>query len=404
MPKRRANGEGSIYVQKKDKNGKAVMWAASYTDNSGTRRTVYGKTQQIVKEKLKEAINQSDRGLQMDKNKMLFADWLKDWLEIYVKPVRRKSTYASYYHILYTHIIPAFPKVTLKDLRTDMLQKFFNEKGVSGRRDGRDGGVSVKYMQSMKTVIQSALSQAETIGIISNNPAKKVIMPPKVESEIEALTLDEQEKLEAAIANDSNPLSFIILLNLYSGLRIGELVSLKLDDINMDKKELYVRSTRRSSQVPGEGRVEVIEGEPKTKKSKRTVPLNAKIIEDLKQYLDYRYAIGEAIKFININSKEDSSNYLFVTKNGTVPEYTTVRAIFVKLLSSAGIRKINVHVLRHTFATRCMESGMDVKTLADILGHENVAITLNVYSHSTGEQKRKSIEKLSQLFEADDAD
>ena len=126
MPKRRANGEGSIYVQKKDKNGKAVLWAAAYTDNAGERRTVYGKTQQEVKNKLKGAIRESDSGLSMDKSKITFADWMVEWLELFHKPIAQAKTYALYYSLIHSHIVPAFPDVLLKDLRADRLQKFFN--------------------------------------------------------------------------------------------------------------------------------------------------------------------------------------------------------------------------------------------------------------------------------------
>lgn len=126
MAKRRANGEGSIY---KRKDGK---WAAQYTDNMGKRRTLYGKTQQEVRQKMKEAMEQSDSGLLMDKDKMTFCDWMKEWLEQYANPTVRAATYANYYSILNQHVLPAFPKVLLKDLRADMLQKYFNKKRLTG--------------------------------------------------------------------------------------------------------------------------------------------------------------------------------------------------------------------------------------------------------------------------------
>lgn len=103
MGKRRANGEGSIF---KRKDG---LWAAQYTDNTGKKRVLYGKTQQIAKDKLKEAIRQSDKGLLMDKNNITLVEWINEWLEVYARPTIKKTTYASYYRLLNNHVIPYFP-------------------------------------------------------------------------------------------------------------------------------------------------------------------------------------------------------------------------------------------------------------------------------------------------------
>ena len=129
MPQKRAHGEGTLF-QRKD-----GRWVAEFTDNAGKRRLFYGKTQREALIKMKNAIRESDEGLLLDKSKILFVDWMKEWLEVYSKPNVRKTTYASYYNFVMNHIVPAFPSVPLKDLRADMLQKFINEKAVKGRVD-----------------------------------------------------------------------------------------------------------------------------------------------------------------------------------------------------------------------------------------------------------------------------
>lgn len=396
MPKRRANGEGSIF---KRKDG---LWAAQYTDNAGKKRTLYGKSQQIVKDKLKEAIRQSDKGLSMDKNNITFASWLLEWLEVYAKPTCRQSTYAGYYNRIHDHIIPAFPKVLLKDLRADMLQKFINEKAVSGRIDGKEGGLSPTVLHSIKMIISSALKQAEENGIINDNAAKKIKMLPKIRKDFTILTKEEQKRLEDTIIRYKNLNAFAILLDLHTGLRIGELLALKVTDIDFDIKEINVKRSRGAVQIPGTGKTEIIEAEPKTSKGKRTVPLNDAIITLLTQYVEDRYNMVEAMRsyWTHRNGCEwEDDGHLFLSWFGNVTDQTSMRELLNRVTSRAGIKEIKFHALRHTFATRCLESGFDIRTLADIMGHADVSMTLNVYSHAMPDQKRINIAKLSTLFD-----
>ena len=387
MPKRRANGEGSIF-QRKD-----GLWAAQYTDNTGTKRTLYGKTQQIVKAKLKEAIKHSDNGLVVDKSKVTFADWLTEWLEVYQKPTVRESTHIRACKRIKNHIIPAFPKVLLKDLRADMLQRFFNEKAVGSRQDGKEGGLSVSELYNMRQIISQALNQAIENNIILTNVADKVKLPKKTKPEIAVLTIEEQRLLENVLINYRNPLSFMILLDLYTGLRAGELIGLKISDIDFEKKEITIRrSVGRIDMPNGDRRSKKVVTEPKTLKGKRCIPLPVFLVEKLKVYIAERNEFVEAMAPIwseaivrgnSIYPKmgdgwKDEGN-VFVTRFGTQPEASLLRKMLNDCLKQAGVRHINFHALRHTFATRCIEMGFDVRSLADILGHTDAKMTLNTY-------------------------
>lgn len=402
MGKRRANGEGSIF---KRKDG---LWAAQYTDNTGKKRVLYGKTQQIAKDKLKEAIRQSEMGISMDKNKILFIEWLKEWLEVYIKPTTRPKTYALYYGNIYNHIIPAFPKVLLKDLRADMIQKFLNEKAVSGRLDGKPGGLSISVLKDMRKVITGALNQAVDNNIIPFNVALRVRLPKETHKEKEILTKEQQQRLESVALMDDNPLSFSVLLSLYTGLRIGEIKGLKLDDIDLKKKELYVRRSVSRVMIPEKGKTEVIVSEPKTAKGKRTIPLPDFLVELLTDYIDKRNRMVEGIQgYWRGKTAEEAAlwkdeGYLFITLFGTVPDHAAIRRIFERLLKEADIPKVTFHALRHTFATRCIEAGFDVKSLSEILGHTDAKMTLNTYTHALEEQKRGNMEKLNDVFTRDE--
>lgn len=396
MAKRRANGEGSIY---KRKDG---LWAAEYFDNTGKRRQLYGKSQQIVKDKLKEAIKQSDAGLSMDKSKITLSQWLTDWLEVYAKPMCREGTYDIYYRQIHQHIIPAFPKVLLKDLRPDMLQRFFNEKAASGRLDGQEGGLSIKYLNHMKVVLSGALKQAVENDIIPANITKKVKLPPIRKPNIPALTRDEQKRLEEVALNDYNLMSFAFVLDLYTGMRIGELLALKISDIDFERNELYVQRQRSRVGIPDsdEQKTKMVEREPKTAKGRRTIPLTGDIVKLLKKYLEDRAVYIKKMRYFwerNSAQPWTDEDYLFITERGGPAERSSIRNIFVRILEAAEVKPINLHALRHTFATRCLENGFDIRTLADILGHADVSETLNTYAHAMEDQKRANMEKLPML-------
>lgn len=416
MAKRRANGEGSIF-QRKD-----GLWAAQYTDNMGKKRTLYGKTQQIVKDKLKEALRQLDAGMAVGKDKMAFADWMKRWLDVYCKPTVRKSTYARAYNRVYGHIIPAFPKVTLKDLRPDMLQKFFNDKAEGGRLDTvtdpetgekvqKPGGLSVAELHRLRQIIIQALNQAVDDRIIADNPALKVKLPKKERIEVHALTVDEQKKVESAALKNSNPLAFAIVLDLYTGLRVGELMGLKISDIDLKKKELTVRRTVGRVDVPGEHRTEILMSEPKTASGRRTIPLTDFIADMLKEYIQNRNTMVSAMRDrwsrnsplgrynrrVGDDGEWKDEGFLFLTLFGTIPENGYIRRLLDDCLKTVGLKHINFHALRHTFATRCVESGFDIKSLSEILGHTDASMTLNIYTHAMGEQKRRNMDKLKLL-------
>lgn len=409
MPKRRANGEGSIYPHTKDKNGKTTLWAAQYTDNVGKRRTLYGKTQQIVKEKLKAAIAQSDKGINVNKDKIMFVEWLEEWLEVYHKPIVKESTYALHYRELKIHVIPEFQNILLKDLRSDMLQKFFNKKAESGRTDkiidpdtgekiNRPGGLSISLRHDIKILIASALNQAIDDNIILNNVAKKVKLPPNTREDVKVLSVDERRMLEEQLLNSKSFLSFAILFDLYTGLRIGELTALKIGDIDFEKAELTVQRSIGRVEIPesneNEAKTKLVESTPKTAKGKRTIPLPPFLIDLLKSFIKERNMRVEMMcRFWGKNWSDEG--ILFITSNGTTVEHAYLRQLLDNQLAKAGIGHIKFHALRHTFATRCIEAGFDIKSLSDILGHSDASMTLNIYAHALSDQKRDNMNKLS---------
>lgn len=413
MAKRRANGEGSIF---KRKDG---LWAAQYTDNTRKKRTLYGKTQQIAKDKLKEAIRQSDKGMLMDKNSITLVDWINEWLEVYARPTIKKTTFASYYRLLHNHVIPYFPKVLLKDVRTDMLQKHFNmlAKAGSKRRikDPDTGklvpsakGLSYETRRKIIILLMMVIGKAVDTGIIAINAAANVKLQQEQPKEKRILTLDEQRRLESVLLRDEKPLCFPIYLDLYTGLRIGELMGIQESDFDYSRKELHIGRTVTRVDVPGENTTEKIIGSPKTYTSRRTIPLPVFVADMLQNFIEGHREQRELLRLIlTENGEADkvkllAEGYLFVSTNGNICDSVSLRNTLEWALTEAGIPHINFHALRHTFATRCSESGFDAKTLAEILGHSDTNMTFNTYIHTTEEQKRMNMDKLKPIAEAAD--
>ena len=408
MSKRRANGEGSIT---KRSDG---LWMAQYIDHTGKRRSLYGKTQQIVKNKLKEAIRQSDDGLLMEKNKITFVDWFAEWLEVYCRPNVNKATYKNYYNTLKDHITPSFRGVPLKDLRGDILQKFFNEKGVSGRADKRidletgnlktvEGGLHVGTLHKMRRLIVSAINQAIENGIVVKNVAKGIKLPPYRPDEKKALTLDEQKRLEAVLLVSDNPLAFALYLDLYTGLRVGELLALRIDDIDLSNKQLHVKRSVSRVSIAGEGKTELLVTRPKTEKSIRTIPLLDKLIEPLQTQMEASVERRALLREQWLHEapadrrEHIDVEWLFFATYGKPHETVTMGNALKRSLDIAGISGVSMHGLRHTFATRCLEAGFDIKSLSEILGHSNTKTTLDIYAHALPDLKRNNMDKLAVL-------
>lgn len=398
MPKRRANGEGSIY---KRRDG---TWAAQFIDFTGKKKYFYGRTQREVKEKLKNAIRQSDDGFEMDAGKITLTEWAVQWLETYAKPVIKAKTYFSYHVTIYQHIIPAFPNVLLKNIREDMLQKYLN-KELEHRNDDKPGGYSRDTVLLSKLRLFSMLEKAVDLGMIPRNPAKHLSLPPISFNEKTILTKEQQKCLEQVMIEEVEYNYDIVMyfLMLYGGLRSGEASALKISDIDFERKELTIRRTLSRIPMQDNGSP-ILVGTPKTKKSNRTIPLPEFVIGLL------RFAIKEREERINALADKWSEDevhnpvwieheYLFLTMHGNVVDGSVVGRILHRLERKAEVEPyVTPHGLRHTFATRWIEAGFDVKSLADIMGHADVKMTLNIYTHSLPEQKRSSMNDLADIL------
>lgn len=303
---------------------------------------------------------------------MKYIDWLNSWLENYIRPSVRDRTYERYAYIIEQHIRP-IGGIGLNDLSLLVLQRFITGLLSAGnRRTGK--GLSANSVNTVISVIRNSLKTAHLLGLTAEYTADKLKRPKRKEKPVDCFTLAEQKKIEQAVITGKKDKLYGIILCLYSGLRIGELIALGWRDIDFTKGILTV------SKSCHDGKNGLIIDEPKTANSRRVIPLPKQLLPILK----------------GIKKKSDSP--FVVSSNGMPVSVRSYQRSFELLLKRLNIAHKGFHSLRHTFATRAIECGMDVKTLSEILGHKNPTVTLNRYAHSLMEHKAEMMNKLGKLL------
>lgn len=362
---------------RKRKDGR---WEARYPSGVNERgqktySSVYGDTYKEAKEKRNWALQHQNSYPKVLSNKPLFSEILALWIadnRIHLK----NATIYRYSYLIETHILPELGGIQIDKITSSTINAFLAQKLSDGRIDG-SGGLSTAYVRSIMLVINSALQFAAENRLC--NPLMTQIHKPQLQSkELSVLSKDEQRKLENVLLTDMNETKLGIYISLYTGLRIGEICALSWEDIDIVNRIIYVRHTVARIRVNEDGKkiTKNLIDTPKTKSSLRCVPICSTLAQVLNDYLPYV-----------------TSEYVVSNKVGFVSP-RTFEYRYKKILKESKMSSINYHGLRHTFATRCIESGVDVKSLSEILGHANVSITLNTYVHSSMDLKRAQMEKL----------
>lgn len=304
---------------------------------------------------------------------MKYAEWLDIWLENYIKPSVKVRTYERYALIIDKHISTDVGKCEISELSALVLQNFITKLLQSGNcKTGN--GLSANSVNAIISVLQSSLQTAHLIGVANEYTANKIKRPKLIERPVECFSLKEQKQIEQAVLNSKKNKLFGILLCLYSGLRIGELIALQWSDIDFTKGILTV------SKSCHDGKNGLIIDEPKTATSRRTIPLPKQLMPLVKML------------------KKRSYSDFVVSSHGKPVSVRSYQRSFELLLKKLDIPHRGFHSLRHTFATRAIECGMDVKTLSEILGHKNPTVTLNRYAHSLMEHKQDMMNRLGKLL------
>ena len=308
---------------------------------------------------------------------MTYKNWLNEWLTHYIKPSSKQRTFEQYSKVAQIHILPYLGDIELTDLTPFVLQKFITDLTTNGnKRTGK--GLSPNFVKTILSVIQNSLKTAHLVGYLPEYSANKIKRPKIVEKQVECFTIQEQKKIEEAALSAKKDKYRGIVLCLYTGLRIGELLALTWNDIDFEKSILSVTKTCHDGNENGK-HIRIIDT-PKTENSRRQIPLSKTLVKMLKEM-------------------KKKSKCEFVIADGEKPIFIrSYQRTFELLLKKLGLPHKGFHSLRHTFATRALECGMDVKSLSEILGHKNATITLNRYAHSLWEHKAEMMNKLSKML------
>jgi len=338
--------------------------------------SVYGKSYAEVKEKLLQAKIDQKSGQDTQQRDRRFSEVLALWAQS--NRIRLKGgSEQRYDYLMNAHILPELGGLKLSQITAATINTFLYEKLDHGRLNG-EGGLSASYVSSIMIIVHSALSFAAAERMCP--PLRTPIHKPKAEKrELKILSTEEQARLEQHTRSNLSAIGVGILLSLYTGLRIGEICALSWEDVDFDRQVIHVRHTiarvKNSAAAP-QTKTRLILDEPKTRASKRVIPIPSTLLPILLSY------------------KEISRSGFLVSDRAGFLSPRTYEYRYHRILERCGVAPINYHALRHTFASRCIAAGVDVKSLSEILGHGNAAITLNTYVHSSLDLKRTQLEKL----------
>lgn len=324
----------------------------------------------------------------VDPTSTTFLDWLRLWLETYMKNKVKQSTYVSYRGYIENHLAPAFPTLKLKDLTTKLLQDFYNYKQNTQ-------GLSPKTILNLHRCLHKAMNQAVLEHYIDFNPCDAVSLPRNEKPQVEILTREEQQKL--IYTSYKYRYGVFIRLTLATGIRLGELLGLRWEDVDFGKRMLSIRRTlNRLPKVDYNGvgnSTEIVIQEPKTKNSIRSIPLIPNIANELQQWKMVQQNDAMAA-----GAAYQDSGFLVTNPLGGYLEPRTFKDFYDEILKASGLGHYTFHALRHTFATRAMEQGMDAKTTSILLGHYSVSFTLDTYTHVLDSQKQEEMKVMEEFF------
>lgn len=378
---RRGHGDGSIY-QRQD-----GRWAASISLEGGKRKTFYGKTRKEVQEQLKKALHEQLQGILVTTPQQKVEQFLTHWLEDTHKQSIRIRTYERYEEIVRLHLIPGIGDHQLQKLTPQHLQAFYKQK--------LEEGLSSTTVASFHNVLHKALETAVRWNLVARNVCSLVTPPRRRHYEIQPLSIEQVQQLHRAARDHC--MEALFLLALGTGMRRGEIMGLKWQDIDFTLGTLQVRRilTRIPTKARDERGLTYMETEPKTDRGRRYLFLPPFVLEALR-----RHRVRQLEEKLKAGPAWRDHDYVFCTSVGTHLNPTRdILDQLKKLLEKAGLPVIRFHDLRHSTATALLVLGTNPKIVQEVLGHSAISITMDIYSHVLPTMQKEAMNRLNDALQ-----
>ena len=361
------------------------LWEARYTlgidpkTGKQIQKSVYGKTQKEVRQKLTAITAEIDDGTYMDIPRLKTADWLNTWVAEYIGNVK-SSTRKSYQDHVRLNIIPYIGNVHLSKVTAAMIQQMYNE--LQTKKE-----LSPKTIKNIHGVLHRALEQAQKMGYIRSDPLAAVTLPRIEKKQIKPL---EDEELSAFLKEiRGNPYELVYFVTVFTGLRQGEVLGLTWDCVNFEKQTLLINKQHGKKKGTREYCFSSLKND-----RPRVIEAADGVMDALKKQQLRQQRWAARLK----DGWDNPDNLVFTTETGRYLCNQTVYLAFKKIVRRLHLDATRFHDLRHTYAVNSLKSGVDIKTVQENLGHQTAAFTLDVYAHATNSMKRESANRMDQYI------
>jgi integrase len=371
MAPRRGNGEGSICRRK---NG---AWQGALRLPDGRRKYVYGESREEVRRKLNTAIHALETGTLSDSRGIAVGEFLDKWLEEVVRPNVRPWTFAGYEVHVRLHLKPTIGTVPLDKLSPMHVQRLMNQKIAEGLKP--------KTIRYIRGTLRSALNHGVRWGLISRNAAALVASPRVEQYEIKPLTPVEARTLLQSLRGDRLEALYSVALTM--GLRQGEALGLRWHDVDLELG--YMRISKQLQRI--DRRLQLVE--PKTSRSRRSLAMPRAIVVGLREHQNRQEAERRLA-----GDRWMEGGFVFTTPEGKPLDGTAITKQFHRHLERAGLAQRRFHDLRHSCATLLLVQGVSPRVVMDVLGHSQIGLTMNTYSHVIPELRREAADRMDHLL------
>lgn len=345
-------------------------------------KSVKGK-KSLAQAEMTRMLNELEKGTYVEQTDLAFGEFMERWLADYAKGQVMPRTYERYKEIIDSRIVPELGKVPIAKLKPMHLQSFYSKLAADGRKDGREGGLSPTTIVQHHRIIHKALETALRWQVVNRNVADAVDPPKKIKKEIKTLDMEQTRVLLLEVEKTNH--HAMIYLASYTGMRRSELYGLRWQDIDFETGDMTIR--RAAKYIRGKG--VIFEG-TKNKKG-RPITLPESVLDALK-----KHKTNQAKDQLKAGGQWQDNDLLFCQKDGSPSHPDTITKWFPKFLAKLKLPKITFHGLRHTHATLLLNMGVHPKVVSERLGHSQIGITMDIYSHVLPTLQREATDKLEE--------